>query len=501
MLIASVAACAMLIIYSMQAVQSAFVLLHERAGTLSHHGNPVVVAALALVIAFIISTEARLRRLSQRAVAARVDAMHRARLDSLTGLPNRRSFEAAMNDRGEMPSLVGVILLDIDDFRALRNAHGRHRADALLREFACRLAGAAPLGSTVARLHGDEFGIVTSLQAGMKLDRICEGLMRDMVLPYYPDGRACQMSLSIGAAVLPDDGATPDDAVNAAQLALEQAKRGGGRAWRRFDTSMANAATLTNALRVQLRPALASGQFVPYYQPIVRLATGEIDGFEVLARWQHPERGLLMPDEFISIADEQNECGQLSLALLRHVIQDAKHWPAHWHFAFNATPGQLRDLIDFVHDPDLLPGDMLDPQRIVLEITENALLTDMELARAVVKHMHRGGSRVVLDDFGTGYANFRHLRELDVDGIKIDKSFVQDMLADPRSEACVRAILALGQSLEVSVTAEGVETAETASRLLDMGCHYAQGYLYSRPVSAAAVASFAGQTRLSPQAA
>lgn len=245
-----------------------------------------------------------------------------------------------------------------------------------------------------------------------------------------------------------------------------------------------------------LRAALQAGEFIPYYQPIVSLSSHKVTGFEILARWNHPSLGLLPPDRFIHAMEADKLCAALSLSLLGQVIADARFWPPAWSFAFNASASQLQEMLDFVRDPAALPGGMLDPRRIELEITESILIEDMELARRVVRTMHKGGTKVVLDDFGTGYANFRQLRQLPFDRIKIDRSFVANLCADPRSAACLQAMVGMAHSLNATVIAEGVEDERTARRLRSLGCDFAQGYFYSRPRPAAEVLHFAAARSL-----
>jgi EAL domain-containing protein (putative c-di-GMP-specific phosphodiesterase class I) len=240
--------------------------------------------------------------------------------------------------------------------------------------------------------------------------------------------------------------------------------------------------------RAALQRGLDRAHFVPFYQPIVALATAEIVGMEVLARWNHPERGLLTPDRFIPLMEAELLCAELSLCLLAQVIADAGAWPAHWSFAFNVSAAQLRELPDFV---GRAAAGLMDPRRIELEVTETVPIADMDLACAVMDAVHRGGARMVLDDFGTGYANFRQVRALPFDRIKIDRGFVTGLVTDVRTQACVAAMVGLAHGLDATVTAEGVVDEVTVRKLRDMGCDFAQGFHYAPPVPAAAVAGLA----------
>jgi predicted signal transduction protein with EAL and GGDEF domain len=380
-----------------------------------------------------------------------------------------------------------LLLVDIDKFRSLRGIHGCTIADALLRQFAATLREYAGVGSIVAHLNEDMFGIILPGGHGVDLRLAGPTLLKAMGKQFDAGGQPCHMSFCIGAALLPDAGATRAAAVSAAYAALEQAKHAGGGTCRVFDSDQAAASHQQKVLLAQMPAALEAGEFIPYFQPIVALDSGTICGFEVLARWAHPQLGLLPPSEFMDIAEAQSLCGQLSLCLIRHVAREQVAWPQYWRFAFNASPGQLQELIDFVRDPNQHLNTAIAPSRLDLEITESALIGDLDLARAVVSIMHAGGAGVALDDFGTGYANFAHLRQIPFDNLKIDKSFIKDMLTDPRAEACVRAIIALGKSLGMTVTAEGVECRAAAEKLRAMGCTHAQGYYYAAPLPAEAV--------------
>ena len=416
-----------------------------------------------------------------------------ASLDPLTGLPSRAAFRDAITSMLSAGLPGGLLVMDVDGLRTVPHGDSASLSDVLLQEFAGSLSSLAPVTSHLARLQADEFAVLVPGADATALESEAALLLRGLSAPFALAGRRFELPVSIGAAMLPDHGDNFEGVMRAALLALQQAKAAGGGTWQMFEPALASAVEARSELRAEFRAALGAGQVVPYYQPIVALRHGGVVGFEVLARWCHPERGVLAPDLFIPVAEEQRLLAELSLSLLRQVIADAKAWPTAWTFAFNAAPSQLRDLVNFVRDPRQIPPDMLDPQRLELELTENALIKDIELAREVVSAMHRGGTKVVLDDFGTGYANFLHLRDIPFDRIKIDKAFIRDMLDDSRTEACVRAMLALGKSLGVSVTAEGVETAAAAARLRDMGCDFAQGYHFSPPVPAAAVAQFATQ--------
>jgi EAL domain-containing protein (putative c-di-GMP-specific phosphodiesterase class I) len=286
---------------------------------------------------------------------------------------------------------------------------------------------------------------------------------------------------------LPDHAVDEDGIMHAAQVALAEVKNAGGGAFRFYSPARCAAERVREKLKDDLRTAVFSNQIIPYYQPIVDLRTGQMVGLEVLARWQHPERGLIMPDLFIPVAEELNLAGHITQTLMRRVVRDARDWPNWVYFALNVSPGQLRELIGLMRQPPVWPEGELDPARLEIEVTESALIDDVEVAREVIGLLQARGTRVVLDDFGLGYSNIFHLRELPFDRMKIDKSFVMDSQTDPRADACVRAMLALGQSLGIEMVAEGIETEEAMRHMAELGCTYGQGYLFSEPVPAGSV--------------
>lgn len=414
-------------------------------------------------------------------------ASGRAARDPLCSPAARARFAEALAASAPGPAPAAVLVIDIDGLRGLVRSHGAAGADELLRQFGGRLVEIAPEGAVLACLEADEF-VVLLPATGVAAVRLAAAEMQKRLSGGYGfGGGTAELAASIGAAVGPAQGNTADSLLHAARQALTWAKTGGGCGWRLFDAAVCEAAQARAALQTELRPALRAGEFVPYYQPIVSLATGDIVGMEVLARWHHKRRGLLSPHDFISLMEAQLLCAELSLCLLRQVMVDARTWPKSWSFAFNASPCQLRDMPDFISEVEQSPDCGIHPSRIELEVTETVLIEDMALARQVVQAMHRAGAKVVLDDFGTGYANLLPLRDLPFDRIKIDRGFVRDMLLSARTDACMRAMIGLARSLGTSMIAEGVESEAAERRLRDMGCEFAQGYYYSPPVPAEGV--------------
>jgi diguanylate cyclase (GGDEF)-like protein len=455
---------------------------------------PLNILVIALAILGLISLPllvwmaVRLRRTPPAGRLAELDAVRISRRDPLTGLANRHGFGEVLAARLRSGSAFALILFDLDDFSLINSKHGTQCADELLASTAERLRSLVPDAGQIARLGADEFAILLDASMGIEtIEAAALSIQRSWRTPLRAGTLALDCSVSLGIALCPRHAADADGLLRAAQAALGHAKAAGGASWRFFDPEHDNAQRLRAALKDELRGAIAGNQIVPFYQPIMDLRTNALTGLEVLARWQHPERGLLAPDIFIPLAEEMQLAGQITQSLMRRVIRDAREWPAWLYFAFNVSPGQLRELIGMVRNPPVWPEGELDPRRIEVEVTESALIEDIDVAREVIALLQARGTRVVLDDFGIGHSNFFHLRELPFDRIKIDKSFVLDIARDPRADACVRAMLALGGSLGIDMVAEGLEDAETEAYVAVLGCRFGQGYLYSPPIAANAV--------------
>jgi EAL domain-containing protein (putative c-di-GMP-specific phosphodiesterase class I) len=291
----------------------------------------------------------------------------------------------------------------------------------------------------------------------------------------------------MGIALSPQHGNSAEAILGAARRALDSAKAGGRSTWRICGMDVSEHLLQRDKFRGELIQAIETGRIIPYYQPIVRLPSGEVAKFEVLARWIHPTEGVLTPDRFIPLAEELGLSGPVSMSLLRHVALDTKDWPDWCRFAINVSAGQMRDLIGFISNQ---PGDWqrrMDLSRLDVEITENALLYDRGMAHELIDALHEKGARAGLDNFGSGYSNMSYLRDMPFDSIKIGKEFIQKLLRDERAEACVMSMLWLGHGLGIDMVADGVEDEETADRLATMGCHFAQGFLYAHPTPASGV--------------
>jgi predicted signal transduction protein with EAL and GGDEF domain len=391
---------------------------------------------------------------------------------------------------------AALLVLDIDDLRRVHLELGELLCAELVRQFGRRIVGGSPPSGQALYLGRGQFALVLPAPPGAVWAEFATDLLERLCRPYRLSTTHVDIAASIGIALAPMHGDDAGALLYAGRVAVALAGVEGGRSVRVFNAVLCEAAQTRASLRAALRPALEAGEFVPYYQPIVCLRSGQITGLEVLARWNHPQRGLLAPDQFMAMMEEQHLCAELSLALLRQVVADAKWFPRSWTFAFNASPGQLRKLPDFITELDRMPRDIINPRRIELELTETIMIRDMALAREIIQGMHSIGAKVVLDDFGTGFANVATLRELPFDRIKIDRGFVHDMMLSARAAACVRAMLGLARDLGTSVVAEGVEDALTLSRLRQMECDFAQGYYYAPPLPPQEMRAMAGSKSL-----
>ncbi len=385
-----------------------------------------------------------------------------------------------------------LAVLDVDHYRALKNLHGQGASECLLRTLGKRLEyETTSRGGILMRLGVDEFAML--LPAGVygsgAVDWATSLLLR-ATMPFTHRGTMFSFTASIGVTVLSGGARMAGEALRCARQALSQAKHSGGNVAMSCSARQLAEILQRGELARDLAAAIEAGQLVPFYQPVVAMQTGRVTGMEVLARWLHPTHGLLEPACFIGIAEEHGLCSALTRALLRRVRGDAATWPASWSFAFNTTPDELPSILEFIANQDRSQGGAIDIRRIELEVTETALMRDVELSRRAVIMMQPVGVKVVLDDFGSGYSNFKQLRQVPFSRLKIDKSFITDMLDDGRAAACARSIIDLAHHLGMTATAEGVECEAVAVRLAEMGCDHAQGYYYGRPIAASAVTAW-----------
>ncbi len=426
----------------------------------------------------------------QRREASEHAATKLARHDPLTGLPNRRvlaeELELAIVSVRECASECAVFLIDLDHFKPVNDVHGHVAGDAVLIEVAARLTAIVGEAGTVARMGGDEFACVIFCELGSALPaRMAGQILRSLKEPMLLQGGRAQLGATIGIARAPHDGLTASSLLHGADLAMDKGKREGRGIYHFFDEAMDIQLRARAALEEDLRLAVSAGEITPHFQPVIDLATGSILGFEALARWTHPSRGQIPPDVFIPVAEDLGIIDEVTYAMLRASCAAASRWPAYLWLSVNISPLQLRDpwlaarLLAILTETGFAPG------RLIIEVTENAAIDDMLKAREIFSSLQNAGVRIALDDFGKGYSSLYHLRQLRFDQLKIDGSFVHSM-SSPESVKIVSAVAGLGKSLGMPVTAEGVETSAEADALRTLGCEHGQGFLFGKPLDAAA---------------
>ncbi|MET3723383.1 putative bifunctional diguanylate cyclase/phosphodiesterase [Sphingomonas trueperi] len=429
----------------------------------------------------VLASRAEMAAGQRRARLAEQRAHQLAYHDPLTGLPNRRALTEYL--RGAEPHRFGLMLVDLDRFKSINDVHGHPIGDQLLRAVAGRLSWVVGEGGRSYRLGGDEFAITLPFD-GDDLDRVrsvAHAIVREVARPFLIDERMHHIGASVGIALYPEDARDADTLMRRADVALYQAKEAGRGCYCAFASQMDAEIRRRSTIEAEMRDGLTQGLFYPRYQPIIDLRTGHVTGFELLARWRR-EDAEIGPDQFIPIAEECGLLNTLMLDLLDRACSETRDWPVPASIAINISPGQLRD--DWLSHKILsvLARTGFPPQRLTVEITENALIVDAEKAHHAIESLKNQGVQLALDDFGTGYASIQHLRMLPFDKIKIDRSFVDSLSESTEKLRIVRAILGLASTLELPVVAEGIETLETAEMLRALGCAQGQGYLFGRPM-------------------
>lgn len=417
--------------------------------------------------------------------------------DPLTGLANRALFqsrlEEALANAEARRSGVGLLLLDLDDFKDVNDTLGHAVGDLLLQETALRLSSLVRKNDTVARLGGDEFAVIFAeisqvSDASTRASAIVEALRA----PFFHEGRELSVAASIGVAAFPEHHRAPVELMKDADIALYRAKEQ-GRGQTAVYTSAARAAMERRVtIAREVREGLAARQFRPGYQPRISLKTGRIAGFEALARWQHPTKGLLSPDYFGSVFAEHEVSIALGEEMIRQAAADVRSWLDQGLecglVAVNLSSADFSDPGLAVRILRMLEEAGVHPACFEVEVTETVFLgRRTATASSILNELHKAGVSIALDDFGTGFASLTHLKQYPVDHIKIDQSFVQNLIHDHVDAAIVTAIVNLGHAMGLHTTAEGVETIEQAERLRKAGCDFAQGRLYAEPRSGAEV--------------
>jgi diguanylate cyclase (GGDEF)-like protein len=416
---------------------------------------------------------------------------HLARHDALTDLPNRMQFKELMERAEEAIALgrmAAVLFIDLDRFKSVNDLYGHTFGDEVLCRLSQRLRAACRETDAVARLGGDEFavlqtGIASPHDAAALAARIVEAMAEPLVI----EGQEVVLGASVGIAIGPNDGHDAETLMKNADLAAYRAKADGRGAYHFFEPGMDAALQERLAFEMELRGALARGELALVFQPLFSLVDNKISGVEALLRWHHPLHGLIPPSRIIPAAEKSGLIVPIGEWVLREACRIAATWPEHVTIAVNVSPVQFvhRSLLRHVSEALNLSG--LDPQRLNIEVTESVLLADNELTLSMLGELRRIGVRISLDDFGTGYSSLGYLRAFPFDKIKIDRSFVHDISTRADSLAIIKAVIALGRSLGISTTAEGVETEEQFDLIRDEGCTEVQGYIFSPPLPANAI--------------
>jgi diguanylate cyclase (GGDEF)-like protein len=405
-----------------------------------------------------------------------------ARHDPLTGLPNRRAFGERLNLMFErLDTGFALILLDLDNFKAVNDVHGHAAGDAFLCMVADRLDRVASGHGSVARLGGDEFAVLLQVDSRVRISRLTHRISAALSQSVDLQGLTLECSASLGVALRGGENQEPSDLLRSADIALYRAKRDRG-GIRFFEPKMEEELDTRRTLEADIKASIKAGRFMPYYQPFVRLSDGAVAGFEVLARWDHPDRGLEYPDVFIPVAEEIGAVTDLTLSVLRQACADARDWSGEPMLSVNISAVDLKDPALAIRLLAILSETDFPPHRIEVEITESAVVVDLALARKFLDDVRIVGIKIALDDFGTGYSSLAKLHQLSFDKIKIDRSFVAASEGTGDGHKFIKLIVALARSLGVATTAEGIETAGTADRLTKKGCTYGQGYFFARPM-------------------
>ena len=432
----------------------------------------------------------------RRKAEARIAYM--AHHDGLTNLANRVMFQERLRQDLERSGLVNksiaVLCIDLDLFKNVNDSFGHPIGDRLLTQVAQRLAANVRGDNLVARLGGDEFAMILGTEASPnEISDRAISIIETLSAPYQIDSLEVVIGASIGIAISPGDGETGEELLRNADMALYRAKSEGGGVHHFFEKEMDSHAQRRRDMEIDLRRALASGEFELHYQPLVDLAQDRIVSFEALLRWKHPEKGMISPADFIPVAEDIGLIVPLGEWVLREACMQAAAWPSDIKVAVNLSPAQFRsrNLTQAVFTA--LGQSGLSPLRLELEITESIFLADSEANLAILHQLREFGVRISMDDFGTGYSSLSYLRSFPFDKIKIDRSFVRDIAERPDSVAIVRAISSLGRSLNISTTAEGVETMNQLDWLRAEGCTEVQGFLFSAARPASEVSALLGK--------
>lgn len=440
----------------------------------------------------LIKTELGNDRLSV-AIQCAIGRAQMAHFDSLTGLPNRAllfdRLTHAINQSRRYGNELAVLFIDLDRFKFVNDTMGHEAGDTVLKTVASRIRECLRDSDTVARLGGDEFiALITNLDTAVSAATVADKIVEKVSQPIMIGGHAATVSPSIGISLFPEDGEEADELMRLSDAAMYQAKNAGGENYQFYRPDLNTAALRRIGLGVALQRAIHHEEFALHYQPQVDLRDGKVVGLEALVRWHHPERGLILPDQFIPLAEELGLMTPLGDLILELACAQIKTWQDQGlpvlRVAVNLSAHQFNqdDLLEHVERSIKSHG--LTSDILEVELTESSVMQDPESAARILGKLSAAGVRVAIDDFGTGYSSLAYLKRFPLDALKIDRSFVRDVTHDASDGAIVRTIIALAQHLGLDVVAEGVDTLGQLEFLRANQCQFAQGYYFSQPVAA-----------------
>ena len=460
-----------------------------------------LLAAFLLNIAIVLFGYRRARDLAVTLATLRKaesDAYINAYTDHTTGLPNRRALLREIEDLFERADRDGaLILLDVDHFKRVNDVYGHVAGDQLLRQVGEELVRTLPGAAFIARMGGDEFAAI--IRDDKEAEEAAGKAVNAFLRPIDVGEVRAQITLSAGLVPLRSE-ERPIDAIRRADVAMYSVKQSGRNGFAWFDSQMEQQLQARVGLEDQIRAGIEGDEFVPFFQPLISLDTGELNGFEVLARWNSPQRGLVEPAEFIEIAEQSGQIGPLSMRVMEKAFLQARDWPAHLKLAVNVSPVQFRDHHLAERIIQVLTETGFPARRLEVEITESSLLEDRDQALTILESLRNHGIAIALDDFGTGYASLSQLHALPFDRIKIDRSFITSLGVNEQAAAIVQTIAALGKTLCVPITAEGVETDSIRAQMAALGCTDAQGFHFGRAVSANVATMHFDSPKITPSA-
>ena len=448
-----------------------------------------------------------------RDITAQVEAQaaltYQAHHDTVTGLANRPALmerlQHTLVSREGRPGRVAVLFIDLDDFKSINDTLGHEVGDRVLRDIGQSLTRISRHGDTVARLGGDEFVVLfTELRDDDDVELICDRVMRAVCAPRHDGRHDLTVTCSLGAVVTRECAASPEELLQQADLAMYAAKRSGGNRFEVYTTELRSGVGSSRVLAAELRRAIDESALFVLYQPVFDLRDGSMRGAEALVRWRHPERGVIAPAEFIPVAELRGLIGAIGEFVLNEACRQLASWisegscPEHFTIGVNVSGRELRDHELAKRVAATLARYEIAPTRLVLEITENVVLGELGDAHHAIEGLAKLGVRIALDDFGTGYSTLAHLRQLQTNILKIDRSFVSQLGGGSRDREIITAVTRMAHALGMTATAEGVETETQRDELTAIGCDAAQGYLFARPLTPDALASM-WTPRRSPQ--